>query len=298
MGTSWSVKIVSDQPVDQQNTQSAIQSILDDVNAKMSNWEPSSDISRFNASGSGCIEISPETAEVVEISLEMSLLTAGVFDVTLGPLIELWGFGREFTADQMPEAQAIESRLEQIGYDKLRLDGTGLCKDLDGLFVNLSATAKGYGVDQVADYLVNIGVEHYLVEVGGELRGSGLNGDSQQWRVGIETPLDNLVSGQVQAVVELDNQALATSGDYRNYFMHQGVRYSHILNPVTGYPVVQDLASVTVLHNSAAWADAWATALLALGPEQGLALAEQKNVASYFILRSETGFEIRTSTDW
>lgn len=298
MGTTWSVKVVGYESVDAPVIQSGIQAVLDDINAKMSNWDNASEISRFNTSSSGCTRVSAETAEVVQISQDLSRLSDGVFDATLGPLIELWGFGAEFTVDQTPKLEDIEDRLEQIGYQKLHLNGNQLCKDTDNLHLNLSATAKGYGVDRVAEYLASSGFDRYLVEVGGELLARGLNRNDELWRIGIEAPLDNVISGQVQELVELQDQALATSGDYRNYFMQDGVRYSHIINPITGYPVPQEIASVTVLHKSSAWADAWATAFLVLGAERGLRLAEQENIAAYFVLRSAHGFEVATSSDW
>lgn len=298
MGTTWSVKLVTEQQVDQTAVQEGVQAVLDEVNARMSNWDPASDVSVFNRSPAGCYQVSPLTAEVVAASQEISRLTEGLFDATLGPLIQLWGFGAEFTADQMPNPEAIEEILSGIGYQKLHLSENQLCKDTDELFVNLSATAKGYGVDRVAEYLQQKGFDRYLVEVGGEIRVQGLNHQDQAWRIGIEVPMDQLVSGQVQQVVALDGMALATSGDYRNYFVHQGIRYSHIINPRTGYPVPQELASVTVLHQSTLWADGWATAMLALGPEKGMALAEQMDIPTYFVLRKDQGFEVQTSSSW
>lgn len=298
MGTSWSVKIVSPEPVNQSVVQAGLQAVLDDINAKMSNWDSNSDVSVFNRASAGCANISEETAQVVEISQEISRLTDGAFDATLGPLIELWGFGAEFSANQKPDPEVIAEKLQQVGYKKLYLTSSQLCKETDSLFLNLSATAKGYGVDKAAEYLESLGFDRYMVEVGGEVRALGLNHNDELWRIGIETPLDNVISGQVQELVEVKDQALATSGDYRNYFFDAGIRYSHIIDARTGYPVPQQLASVTVLHDSAVWADGWATAMLALGAERGLELAEQQHLAVYFVLRSESGFRVVTSTAW
>ncbi len=298
MGTSWSVKLIADPTLDQTEVQKGIQEVLDEINARMSNWDPDSDVSVFNRSPAGCYEVSPLTIEVAKVSQELSRLTDGLFDATLGPLIQLWGFGSEFTADQMPAPRAIEEILSGVGYQKLHIRGNQLCKDTDELFVNLSATAKGYGVDKVAEYLQAMGYDRYLVEVGGEIRVLGLNYQDQAWRIGIEVPLDQVISGQVQQVVELENLALATSGDYRNYFVHEGVRYSHIIDPRTGYPVPQQVASVTVLQETTLWADGWATAMLALGAEKGMALAERMDIPAYFVLRNEQGFEVQTSSSW
>lgn len=301
MGTSWSVKVVTQTTLDQAGTKGAIQQVLDLVNAKMSNWDTNSEVSLFNATAAGCYPISAETAEVVSVSQELSRLSEGVFDATVGPLIELWGFGTNFTSDQMPDQNDVEELLTLIGYEKLQLNGQELCKDIDKLFLNLSATAKGYGVDLVANYLESKNLDRYLVEVGGEIRVSGLNRDSQKWRIGIETPIDSLQlpsADAIQDLVEMDRGALATSGDYRNYFLHEDQRYSHVIDPRTGYPILQELASVTVIHDSTLWADGWATTLLAMGPEKGLQLAEEQNIAAYLVLRTDTGFEVLTSSSW
>ena len=268
----------------------------------MSNWDEHSDISLFNSSEERCSLVSSDTAEVVAVSQHLSAVTGGLFDATAGPLIELWGFGTQFTADQMPSAESIQLVLPKIGYQNLRLEGRQLCKSQPDLFLNLSATAKGFGVDRVAELLESKDLDRYLVEIGGELRASGLNRSDQYWRVGIQVPRDNAIGAynadSVQQIVALDHQALATSGDYRNYFMYEDVRYSHIIDPMSGWPVPQDLASVTIVHESALWADGWATALLALGPDQALALADENQVAAYLILRTDSGFEVRTSSAW
>ncbi len=301
MGTTWSVKVVTNDAIDQENIQQGAQRVLDLVNTKMSNWDSASEVSTFNASAAGCYPISSETAAVVSVSQELSLLSAGKFDATVGPLIELWGFGTDFTADQIPEQSEVEALLRVIGYQNLRLSDQELCKDIGELFLNLSATAKGYGVDLVSEYLESQGLDRYLVEVGGEVRVSGLNQDDQKWRIGIETPIDNMFAPSadtIQDLVKMDSGALATSGDYRNYFLHEGIRYSHVIDPQTGYPVPQRLASVTVVHESTLWADGWATTLLAMGAERGFAMAEEQSLAVYFVLRTDFGFEVRTSSAW
>lgn len=301
MGTSWSVKIVTDTTLDQTETNDAIQRVLDLVNAKMSNWDAASEVSLFNAAAAGCYPISPETAAVVDVSQQLSQLSDGVFDATVGPLIELWGFGTNYSSDQMPEPFEVEALIAEIGYQKLHLNNQELCKDIDKLFVNLSATAKGYGVDLVAEYLESAKLDRYLVEVGGEVRVSGLNIEDQKWRIGIETPLDGLQlpsADAIQDLVEMNRGALATSGDYRNYFLHEDQRYSHVIDPRTGYPILQELASVTVVHESTLWADGWATTLLALGPDKGLQLAEDQDIAAYLVLRTGAGFKVLTSSAW
>lgn len=302
MGTSWSVKVTTDAKLDSAVLRNEIQSLMDEVNAKMSNWVVDSEVSQFNMGAAGCYAISQDTAKVVSASLSISQATNGVFDVTAGPLIELWGFGTDFGVDQSPDLADIQLQMANIGYEKIRLEDNELCKDIDQLSINLSATAKGYGVDLVADYLEQKSLNNYLVEIGGELRVSGFNLSGSQWRVGIETPSDygfvDSAGRTVQEVIEISDHALATSGDYRNFFIDQGVRYSHVIDPRSGYPILQDVASVTVIHSSALWADGWATALLAVGPERAMQLAEEHNLAVYMVLRSEQGFEVLTSTQW
>ena len=302
MGTSWSVKLVTDTSIDSLTFKNEIQGVMDEVNAKMSNWIEESEVSQFNTNIAGCYEISQDTAKVVSASQMITQASNGVFDATAGPLIQLWGFGTDFGVEQAPSVADIEAVMTNIGYTKLRLEGNSLCKDIDQLAINLSATAKGYGVDLVADYLEQKGLDNYLVEIGGELRVLGMNLSGSPWRVGIETPIDFGFAGtaghSVQEVIEISNHALATSGDYRNFFMDEGVRYSHVIDPRTGYPVPQDMASVTVVHSSALWADGWSTALLALGPERAIQLAEAHDLAVYMVLRNNEGFEVVTSSQW
>lgn len=302
MGTSWSVKVIASVDLDTVSIEKEMQGLMDRVNAKMSNWIADSEVSQFNASAAGCYAISQDTAKVISISQSLSQASNGVFDATAGPLIQLWGFGTDFGVEHTPDLVDIQQQIANIGYEKIQLKDGLLCKDTDQLSINLSATAKGYAVDLVADYLEQEGLHNYLVEIGGELRVSGLNLNGSPWRVGIETPEDygfsDIAGRPIQEVIEISDQALATSGDYRNFFMDQGVRYSHVIDPRSGYPVPQDVASVTVVHPSALWADGWATTLLAVGSERAIELAEDNDLAVYMILRSEQGFDILTSTEW
>lgn len=296
MGTSWSVMINAETlPLPRQQLKTQFDSILDRVNGEMSTYLPESELSTINAAHStDPIPVSPSLMQVLAAAGEISQLTQGAFDVTVGPLVNLWGFGPEqdFT---VPGEERIDATLRLVGYKYLHLDPTAstLKKAQGGIQIDLSAIAKGYGVDEIADYLERLQLDDYLVEIGGEIRARGVNREQAPWQIGIEQP----VAGQrgVQRIIKLDNMAMATSGDYRNFFERDGRRHSHTIDPRSGHPVTHHLASVTVLHPSTTHADAWATALLVLGPEQGYATALENGLAAYFIVRTDTGFEEQSS---
>jgi len=298
MGTTCSIKVV-DPPADLDlpALRQDIQDTLDAVNGSMSTYLPDSELSRFNASDSlDWTPVSTDLCDVVEAGQVVSEYTNGAFDVTVGPLVNLWGFGPAESRGVPPAADSIEAAMRDVGYRKLHADCSipALRKDAPGVAVDLSAVAKGYGVDQVAELLETHGLGNYLVEIGGELRMRGTNARGEQWAIAIETP--TRTSRGVQTVLRLSDTAVATSGDYRNYFEYQGRNYSHTIDPHTGYPVTHNAASVTVVASSAAFADAAATALLVLGPDAGLAFAEQESIAAYFLLRLGNEFEERVSS--
>ncbi len=219
----------------------------------------------------------------------------GVFDVTVGPLVNLWGFGPQRGLDRIPEPQALAAARERVDYRLLALrdDPPALRKARPDLTIDLSAIAKGYGVDEIAGLLESVEVTDYLVDIGGELRARGVNDQGEVWRIGIEQPRAD--GRQVERIIGLRDTAMATSGDYRNFFEIDGRRYSHIIDPRTGWPVAHRLASVSVLHPSAMTADGWATGLLALGPESALALADREQLAVLLIVISDDGFETRAT---
>ena len=292
MGTSWSVLVHAAQlPLTRSRLQSEFNTILNRVNREMSTYLPDSELSMINAAaGGGRIPVSASLASVLQTAQEVSRATRGAFDVTAAPLVNLWGFGPEqgFT---VPVEEQVNRALRLVGHEKLRLDPSAstLKKAYSGVSIDLSAIAKGYGVDELADFLERLQIDNYLVEIGGEIRAKGVNHKNIPWQIGIEQP----VAGQrsVRRNIRLENTAMATSGDYRNYFEHEGIRYSHTIDPRTGRPVSHGLASVTVLHPSATLADAWATGLLVLGPDEGYATALENGLAAYFIVRGEPGFE-------
>ncbi|KIG13232.1 Thiamin biosynthesis lipoprotein ApbE [Enhygromyxa salina] len=303
MGTRFNVVIAGDslrldalEPL-----QAQIDAELVAVNAEMSTYLADSELSRFNATdASEPIHASAHLLEVVGLAKQVNHQSGGAFDVTVGPLVDAWGFGPDpGTRTELNDAQIATLR-ERVGDAKLELDANAktLRKTVDGLHVDLSAIAKGHGCDRVAARVDAAGYANYMIEVGGEVRVRGSNPEGDPWRVGIERPTaDAAGSRAVQAILRIRDAAVATSGDYRNYWERDGVRYSHTIDPRTGRPIAHRLASVTVVHpESAALADAWATALNVLGPEQGLALAEQLGLAAYFLVRTDAGFEVRTSS--
>lgn len=299
MGTSWSVKVNSNTGYDSE-LNGSIQGELDLVDKLMSNWKAESDISRFNTSEpDSCTEVSAPTLAVVILAQQMANLSEGAFDISLGPLIELWGFGTEIqTEGTQPSKDDIFETLATTGLEYLYLTDTELCKRNVPLTINVSGLAKGYAVDRVATLLNQREFDNYLVEVGGELRGKGVNGRGVAWTVGVEQPGDGLITGEVITAVELKDGAVATSGDYRNFYTLDDQRYSHIIDPTTGYPVNHSAASVSVLATTSIEADAWATALLVLGPDKGMAIANQKELAVLMVLRSDQEFEVVTSNAW
>jgi len=292
MGTTFNITAIGDD-LDEEALAVSVQQTLDAVNSKMSNWDPNSEVSNFSASSStDPVSVSPEFAYVIAAANDVHDKSGGAFDVTLGPLIELWGFGPRKPEDPVPSDAEIEAALNAVGQNRLlSLDqeaGT-LAKSDAGAGINLSAIAKGYGIDAVAQALADAGIENYMVEIGGDLVAKGENDKGETWRIGVEKPEQGAQS--IQLVVPVADRGLATSGDYKNFFEQDGVRYSHIIDAVTGRPITHRTTSVTVLAENAMLADAWATAMLALGQEKGMELAEAHKLAVFFIARDVTGGE-------
>ena len=292
MGTSWSVLVHAAQlPLTRPRLQAEFNTILNRVNSEMSTYLPESELSRINdTDGAAWLTVSASLMHVLQAAQDISRSTQGAFDVTIGPLVNLWGFGPEQDF-AVPGEEHIDAALRLVGYEYLHLDpaASALKKTNGGIQIDLSAIAKGYGVDEIAHYLERLNLDNYLVEIGGEIRARGVNRANIPWQIGIEQPAGG--QRQVRRIIRLGNSAMATSGDYRNYFEHEGTRYSHTLDPRTGWPVAHGLASVTVLHPSTMLADAWATGLLVLGPDGGYATALENGLAAYFIVREEPGFE-------
>lgn len=294
MGTSYHITLVADQPAPADLAE-RIDAALDVVDQSMSTYKGQSEISRFNRLPSNDQQsISAEFAEVLAVSKLVWEQSGGAFDPTVGPLVDLWGFGPVATDDRIPNEQALAKALAEIGFEHVQSEGRILTKTKP-VRLDLSAVAKGYGVDQVAQLLEMLALPDYLVEVGGEMRLSGVNPDGNPWRVAVEMPS---LMPQVQRVIALHDGAVATSGDYRNYFERDGLRYSHTIDPRTGRPITHSLASVTVLAKTCAEADAWATALMVLGEEQGMALAEKLNLAVYMLVADGADYSVQSSSEF
>ncbi|MEL7300636.1 MAG: FAD:protein FMN transferase [Pseudomonadota bacterium] len=295
MGTSYSIVAVDKSgALSRTKLQGEVDTVLASINASMSNWDATSEVSRFNAMRSTApMSVSPEFAAVMAAAEEVHTLSDGRFDVTTGPLIDLWGFGAKDVSSRIPTDAAIAAAREATGQARAITVGAGsLTKSDPAAEVYLSAIGKGYGVDAIGEALAGLGVEDFMVEIGGDLLTAGVNPDGNPWQIGIETP--EALSG-VQQVVGVTGMGLATSGDYRNYFERDGQRYSHILDASTGRPITHTTASATVVTENAMLADAWATAMLILGSETGLELANALNMPVLFIDRDGDGFSTAAS---
>ena len=293
MGTTYRVSILLTNPSEQlQSTETSIKKELEKINRLMSNYDFDSELSRFNVSNqSRPFFISPETLEVVQFSLFLARVTGGAFDPTVGPLVDLWGFGPPGSIRAPPTEKSLQETLQIVGYEALVLDAnTFALSAQDKRRLDLSAVAKGYAVDQISKLLDRAGYSNYLVEIGGELRSKGTKQEDLPWRVAVELP--ERLRGSVYKTLPLINQAIATSGDYRNYFQYEQKHFSHTIDPRTGSPVTHSLTSVTVLADSAMEADGWATALSVLGPVEGAALADQRGVAALMLVRDGSGLKL------
>lgn len=305
MGTDYQVKVADFlETGDWHALCEEIQKRLDAIDGMMSTYQSDSEVSRFNAfeSTENWFDVSPETAKVVSLALEISRLTHGTFDITIGPLVDLWGFGPKTGSESETELIEKTNEIESsVGFDKLevRLDPPGLKKSVPGLKIDLSAVAKGYAADAVAELLEKEKFSHYMIEVGGEVRCRGNKGNLGDWIIAIEKPLivpPGVPPGR-QCKLPLGDMSLATSGDYLNYRSIGGVRYSHILDPRTGFPTEriaegeaapkERVGSVAVLDPSCARADALATSMFVLGEKEGLKLAEENRIPVLFLIRTD-----------
>lgn len=301
MGTRYDLKLVPEPgqaaPAD---LQPRIDALLARLNQTLSTYDPQSELSRFNRNPStDWVAVSPELQNIVAEALRLSELSGGAFDITVGPLVNLWGFGPEPRRDRVPADAEIAQARQRVGYWYLqtREQPPALKKARPDLYVDLSAIAKGYGVDQLAALAETAGFHRYLASIGGEIRAKGQNGRGQPWSIAIEKP----VAGQraVERLIQPGNHSVSTSGDYRNFFEQNGQRYSHIINPRTGRPVAQTLASVTVISDQSMLADATATTLMAAGAELGFQLATEHHLAAFFILAGSEGrFEERYTPEF
>ncbi|MEM8774296.1 MAG: FAD:protein FMN transferase [Pseudomonadota bacterium] len=300
MGTTYRVVAIDKGGVlDAADVQTAIDQTLAEVNSSMSNWDSDSEISKFNASdGSKPVLISEQLAKVMQAAFEVHEASEKAFDVTLGPLIDLWGFGERTPQSSVPSNTQVREAMKKTGLNQvitLDTNSNTLSKQHPEASIFLAAIAKGHGIDELAATLQGMGIDNYLVEIGGDLVTSGKNPNGVNWRIGIEQPFGG--DRAVEKVIEISNLGMATSGDYRNYFEQDGIRYSHIIDGNTGRPITHKTASVTVLGENALFADAWATALLVLGQEKGMRISENFDIAAFFISRRDDISEKKFTTE-
>lgn len=299
MGTSYHIKLIplKEHSVDKEVLAGKISQRLATVDNEMSTYKEDSDISRFNRSSGGeWVPISTETMVVVKTAQEISEISQGAFDITVGKIVNLWGFGPTLSIDAIPDAKDIKRFLSQSGYHKLELRHTppSIRKSDSATFLDLSAIAKGYAVDAIASLIIENNIENFLVEIGGEIVTHGHKNEQQPWVIGIESPVAEQRS--IRKRLLLQDAAMATSGDYRNFFEHNGVRYSHTIDPSTGYPVSHNLVSVTVIDRSCMRADALATAIMVMGPDKGMRFAEQQQLAIFMLVKQNETYIEKYST--
>jgi thiamine biosynthesis lipoprotein len=283
-GTTYNVTYIS---MDGVNHQRAIDSMLIEIDNSLSTYQKKSIISKFNQADS-IGEIDKLFADVYAISKQVYEETNGLFDPTIAPIVNSWGFG--FENLHSTDSSIIDSLLEFVDFEKMYLNNKSVSKAKKGMMLDFNAVAQGYSVDVLSELLEVRGVENYLVEVGGELKAKGLNMNDTLWRIGIDRPLPDLKEREIEAIINLENKALATSGNYRKFYEKDGLKYSHTINPKTGYPVEHNLLSVTVVMDGCAYADAYATAFMVMGLEKSKAfLYEHKGLGALLIYSDENG---------
>jgi thiamine biosynthesis lipoprotein len=295
MGTTYNVKFVSVDGVEQQKLKREIDQSLLNINQLMSTYIKDSELSRFNQWRS--VEPFPMSAQTLDVLIEakrLGVMSAGLLDVTIGPLVNLWGFGPQNRPEKVPTEKLIDTTRQKVGLDKLKIGTTWASKSHPDLYIDLSTIAKGYAVDKLAELLQTFSINNYLVEIGGEMRLAGQKASGKPWKIAIEKPETEQRS--IQKIISVGDNAVATSGDYRNYYEQNGVRYSHLINPTTGYPIKHNLVSVTVIHASSMTADGLATALNVMGKEKALELAEKDGIAVLLITKEKDGFTEYTSS--
>jgi len=290
MGTTYSIKIVESANFSlPSNLHKEIDSVLAEVNNQMSTYIKDSEISLFNSNkDTNWVKISSALAEVMNEAKNISAESDNVYDITIGPVVNLWGFGPENDLIVIPTDAEINLAKDKTGTEKLKVNLSKLLikKTDKDLYCDLSSIAKGFGVDKVGLLLENCNLNNYMVEIGGEVRTKGKKNKNENWKIGISTPISN----GLQKVLLITNVSVATSGDYLNYFEREGVRYSHLIDPRDGKPITHNLASVTVVHSNCRTADAYATAINVMGPTVGYEFALKKKLPIFMIVRENNSF--------
>ena len=294
MGSSYSIKYVhrAGLPAPAE-VQAQVETILDRIDRQMSTYRSDSDIERFNhLPADHCQNMPAPVLELVRVGQQLSQQSEGAYDLTVEPLLNLWGFGPQSRQEVVPSAEALAQVRQRVGYRHLRIEGEQLCKDA-AVEVDFNSIAAGYAVDTIAARLEAMGIHDYLAEATGELKAVGRKLDGSPWRIALEEPRDD--RQVAEKIIAVDRYAVSTSGDYRHYFQQDGRRYSHTFDARTGAPVSHALAAVTVIHPSALMADGLSTLLLILGPERGWDYAEKYAIGAFFVIRTDTGFVTRTN---
>ncbi|KKO44429.1 thiamine biosynthesis lipoprotein [Arsukibacterium ikkense] len=288
MGTTYSVKFYGQPAIDIKALQQQMELELELINDLMSTYRPASELMRFNQlQSSEPFSLSEPSRKVIAEAIRVGEQTGGIIDITVGPLVELWGFGAAGRIVAQPAAEALAAVRGYVGLDKISLHDNQLTKQDPRVAIDLSTIAKGYGVDRLAEILQAAGINDYLVDIGGDMRVNGSKPD-RAWRVAIEKPVAG--TRAMQRIIEPGDMALATSGDYRNFFEQDGIRYSHLIDPRTGAPISHRTVSSTVLHPSSMTADAYATALHIMAAEEALQFANKYQIAALLIVKTDEGF--------
>lgn len=294
MGSTYSIKWVEGAATPEAEVlKDSVDTLLAQFDAEVSTWRPDSSLSAFNAAPAGtCTEVPSSVLDLVTLAGSLHDRSGGAFDVTVGPLLELWGFHASEPRQVIPDPDAVEEVMQRVGQRHLRIQGASLCKDAP-VRVDLSGIAAGYMVDRVVEHLQQAGITSYMVEITGELKAAGLKPGGSPWRIAVEEPRDDRRIAQV--IIPLNGYGVSTSGDYRNYFEYDGKRYSHTFDPTSGRPVMHQLAAVTVLHPSTAEADGLSTVLLVKGPSDGWDYAVKNGIAALMVIRMGDGFVSRST---
>jgi thiamine biosynthesis lipoprotein len=294
MGSRYSIQYVRHSSTPgPKAVQAEVENILAEVDRQFSTYRSDSVIERFNALPAGRCQVMPgPVLELIRVGEQLSSQSEGSYDLTVEPLLNLWGFGPQGREEKVPTAEALAEVRQRVGHAHLRIDGDQLCKDA-AVEVDFNSIAAGYAVDTIAAKLEAMDIHNYLAEATGELKAAGKKLDGSPWRVALEEPRDD--QQVAERIIAVDGYGVSTSGDYRNYFEQDGRRYSHTFDARTGAPVLHTLASVTVIHPSALMADGLSTLLLILGPERGWDYAEAHDIGAFFVIRADTGFVTRTT---
>jgi len=303
MGSAWTVKIAGRLPASAENLRAGSQARFDAVNQALSTYRADSALSRFNDDTTGeWVDIDPELADVMAYALSLAEESGGNYDVTVGPLVNLWGFGPDPATHRVPEAAAIDAARTRVGWRKVEVDTAGRrARKPPGVRVDLSSLGKGRGVDRVAEFLDSQGIANYLIDLSGKLRAHGNNAQGAPWRVAVEPPVADATSADPRLapeIIELRNDSVATAGDYRRFFEMDGRHYSHIIDPHTGRPVTHATVSATAISADCMQADAIATVLMVMPPADALRLADRMRLRALLIGRHGAAYDVVRSATW